>query len=463
MNQTVLPPTTSPGRVVIVDSDFVTLEALAEALRRHGHTVSLATDGRSGLARAVELRPDVVLVSHDVSEVDVRTFVEILAENPHTAGTKVFILGIDQGSGKLVLGSHVEGIFRPFHPDEVASRVDDVIVARRNPPRPPELEGDLEQVAIADLLQVFAVNAKTGRLETTSERGTATLWVRSGHPMHIIAEGHEGPKALYRLLRWTSGHFEFYPGGDPPAVTLGSPADHYLLEGARRTDELRRMSDELPPEEAPLRLRLRPTNLPGIGSNRLAAVVELLERQPTRAGLLDASRVPDLELTEVLYALRKNGALDHDQPSPRIPIAVGEEVASLRPGILKLRRPGTEGPVRIGVVGQASHLASLLRSLGGVDGFTAAPTAPLATGRGALGVLGGFELLGLELELFALPPDPSLRPWWGMALASAQTLLLLEDVHDDLDELGLDVVRAPEAAHSARDAVAVLRTVLSVR
>lgn len=461
--QTILPPTASPGRVVIVDADYTTLEALAEALRHHGHTVSLATDGRTGLGRAVELRPDVVIVSHDIEEVDVRTFVEILAENPHTTSTHVFVLGVGEGSGKLVFGSHVEGIYRPFHPNEVASRVDDVIVARRNPPRPPELEGDLEQVPISDLLQVFQTNSRTGRLEVTSPTGEAKLWVRSGHPMHVTAENHEGPKALYRLLRWETGHFEFYPSGEPPSVTLGSPVDHYLLEGARRADELARMEVSLPPEDAPLRLRLRPTNLDGFGSNRLREVVELLERQPTRQALLDSSRLPDLELVEVLYALAKRDALDHDTPSPRVPIASGEEVASLRPGILKLRRPGTDGPVRVGVVGQAQQLAAFLRSLGGVDGFAPAPTAPLATGQGAFGVLGGFELLGLELELFALPPDESLRPWWRMALSASRTLILLENIEEDLSELELDIVCATDAPHSPRQTVAMLRDVLSVR
>ena len=83
----------SRGRVLIVDNDYDALGALAKAIRERGHQVVLAADGRQGLQRAVEVTPDVVLVDWKVSALDVRTFLEVLRDNPRTGGAQAFVMG----------------------------------------------------------------------------------------------------------------------------------------------------------------------------------------------------------------------------------------------------------------------------------------------------------------------------------------------------------------------------------
>jgi PAS domain S-box-containing protein len=54
--------TKRPGRTVLIVEDNVDAgDSLADVLELHGHRVHLARDGASGIARALELRPDVVL------------------------------------------------------------------------------------------------------------------------------------------------------------------------------------------------------------------------------------------------------------------------------------------------------------------------------------------------------------------------------------------------------------------
>ena len=81
------------GRVLVVDGNYDTLVALATALRARDHHVALATDGRSGLQHAVETSAEVVLVDRDLPVLDVRTFLEVLRDNPRTADAHVFIMG----------------------------------------------------------------------------------------------------------------------------------------------------------------------------------------------------------------------------------------------------------------------------------------------------------------------------------------------------------------------------------
>ena len=153
------------GRVLIVDADYDVLGSLSSAIRRRGHHVVLAADGRTGLARAVEIAAEVVLVDRDVPVLDVRTFLEVLRENPRTSATETFLMGTGDPSRLRTIDPRAESIVKPFNAEEVAARVDDKLRSRFGPQGEPELSGDLGQVALFDLLQVFAQNRRSGRLE----------------------------------------------------------------------------------------------------------------------------------------------------------------------------------------------------------------------------------------------------------------------------------------------------------
>ena len=56
-----------------------------------------------------------------------------------------------------------------------------------------------------------------------------------------------GEKALYRLLGWGEGRFEFTPGEVETSHPLGRHTRALLLEGIRQLDEWERLKPELPP------------------------------------------------------------------------------------------------------------------------------------------------------------------------------------------------------------------------
>jgi CheY-like chemotaxis protein len=64
-------PTASPSRLVVLIEDSAdNADTLARVLELNGHRVQLARDGKSGLALAVELQPDVVLCDIGLPDID---------------------------------------------------------------------------------------------------------------------------------------------------------------------------------------------------------------------------------------------------------------------------------------------------------------------------------------------------------------------------------------------------------
>ena len=119
----------------------------------------------------------------------------------------------------------------------------------------------------------------------------------------------------------------------------------------------------------------------------------------------------------------------------------------MRAAALRLRRPGVEGPVRLGVSGPLDDVTRFARALGGLEEFVAPPEPPTPAGAGAFGPLGVIAIGGTNLELFALPPDESLRPLWGAFLSAAHVVLIVGDAfgraRDPQTQLDIRMVRAP--------------------
>ncbi len=456
--------TDDPGRVLVVDEDYDTLDVLARTLREQGARVALATDGQSGLKHAVEIAAEVVLVERDVRVLDIRTFLDVLADTPRTADAHVFVLGTGDPSELGSLHLRAEPIVKPFHAEEVAARVMDVIRARRAPARAPELEGDLQQVALFDLLQVFAVNQRTGQLSVESGAFRGHIWVQKGRVVDATCSMVTGEKALFRVLALSEGQFVFYPDRKASRIRIDAPTEHLLMEAVRHVDERKALETELPPFDAQVHVVVRPKFMDQDVAPECDDVMSHLDEPRSILELLDLVPKHDLLVLQAVAKLRRAGALEVYEAVRRVRFCTDEEVPALRGAALRLRRSGVDGHVRIGVTGSVDAVTRFARALVGLEEFVAAAEPPAATGIGAFGVLGRLQLSGTEVEMFALPPDLELRPWWGAFLAASRVVIVLdgEVEHADLRLVaaGPDFDRPTGAVDTLRAAIGPTTTTL---
>lgn len=87
--------------VLLVEDDPAVLEMYRLKLSLDGYRVSVATDGETGLARARELRPDIVFLDIRLPGKDGLEVLQALREDPDTASIPVVIL-TNYGERELV-------------------------------------------------------------------------------------------------------------------------------------------------------------------------------------------------------------------------------------------------------------------------------------------------------------------------------------------------------------------------
>ena len=177
------------------------------------------------------------------------------------------------------------------------------------------MSGNLEEIPLPDLLQLFGTSRKTGTLVVTSEGKVGRIHLRGGLVHFVEAETEDGQhlqidglKAVYRMISWEKGIFELTPEDprkfEPP---LDLNVQEVLMEGFRQKDELAQLSAKLPPPDAPLappspltaRLRdLSPEHLD---------VFQTVLVAKTFAATLDQSPLDDLRTGQILAELISKG------------------------------------------------------------------------------------------------------------------------------------------------------------
>src|SRR5512138_1296856 len=390
-------------KILIADPDPGTVHALGPALRQRGYQVHAARDGARALQVAILRFP----------LLDARTFARIIRTNPRTERIPVVVCGESVDADRARLGTYLR---KPFNQDEVLARIEQIFrrvdAAKAVSGESREIEGNLAQIPLVDLLQILAVNRKTGRLAIEREGERAEIALDDGRVVDARMGAAVGEKALYRLLTRREGQFAFLPGTATGEPRIDRKVDELVLEGLRQADEVARLLPQLPQPGDVLELAVHASEIPPGLHPVTQDAVALLDVPRTFQEVVDRCRASDLEairavqaLLERGYARRREGAV----PAEAAPLLAPHELHALRARIARGRSSGpqTVGKVLVAGGGPRERAAALAR-FRTVPGFRADAEA-----LGTFGTLGRVSLgEGVRVDVTGLPGDRLRRPLW---------------------------------------------------
>jgi Domain of unknown function (DUF4388) len=99
------------------------------------------------------------------------------------------------------------------------------------------LTGELSDLSLAELIEFFCNQRKTGRIEVRYPTGPASFYLQSGAVVHAELGTLRGIEAVYYALTQANASFTFNSAVDAPAQTINQPWTSVVLEGLRRMDE----------------------------------------------------------------------------------------------------------------------------------------------------------------------------------------------------------------------------------
>lgn len=197
-------------RILIIDDDVDTLRLVGLMLQRQGYQISAASNGTLGLSKALEERPDLILLDVMMPDMDGYEVVRRLRKNPATVSIPVLMF-----TAKTQIDDKVTGF---------ESGADDYLT---KPTHPTEL-----QAHVKALLARAATKKDTGEIKTA-------LQEKHGYLIGILsARGGLGVSTLSANLAaglFTRDHSdvvlaEMTPGQGTLGMDLGIPSQKGLTE-----------------------------------------------------------------------------------------------------------------------------------------------------------------------------------------------------------------------------------------
>lgn len=301
-------------RVLVIDDNPDDLALAEVALSRAGFEVWLLDEPLRSVEIAAAHEAAAILLDRRMPDSSGIEVLRALRADPRTRSIPVLFLSADGDVAARVEGLQ-EGaddyLAKPFHPAELVLRVERLV--SRGSMEVHSLEGKIEDVPLADVLQTLAVGRRNGVLiAAVGEIGR--LVITQGEILSASLGRLTGREALVDLVTARKGRFRFVARAtSSERAATSEPIDlqSALLEAAWLEDELRRIESNLPASDGLLWLKARPKLPVPARPLPIEDVGAFLERRPgsTLAEVVSGIALAPKRLTLAIAMLIDEGSI----------------------------------------------------------------------------------------------------------------------------------------------------------
>ena len=230
--------------ILVADEDIKNLQILKENLEASGFLVITAPNGNKAWEEIQRTPPKLILTEVNLSGLNGYQLLERLHADPNTASLPLIFLTnqreIQQRVRAFELGAK-DYLIKPLHVKEVIAHIR--MVLRRLERRKAEqfetymkFSGRLDQLSLADLIESFGVERKTGILTISNGRRTGHVYFRDGAVVNASLGDFKQDTALYQMFPWRRGYFNMVFRDIDVADEISTSNLGLLLQGIKRTE-----------------------------------------------------------------------------------------------------------------------------------------------------------------------------------------------------------------------------------
>jgi len=303
--------------VLIADSDVKNLQILKDNLEASGFLVATVTNGIEAWEEILRTPPNLILSETNLPRLTGYQLLERINSDPKTSSIPFIFLTkqreIQQRIKSFEMGAK-DYLVKPLHVKEVIAHIR-MILRRFERHKNNKIEkykkfsGRLDQLSLADLIESFGVERKTGILTVSNGRRTGQLYFRKGLVVNANLDDFKSEQAIYQMLPWESGYFNmiFRDIDVPDKISISNLG--LLLQGIKRLEIREKLVEQLPSPKtsftiSPTFKMLVQKKKVGNGANNF---ISLLDGKRNVEHIIDESKLDDLIALKRLVRLYQQG------------------------------------------------------------------------------------------------------------------------------------------------------------
>ena len=310
-------------KVLVIDDSPMVREMLKDAFQAEGFRVMEAGSGEEALKIAWKEHPDLIIADIKMPGIDGWEVCRQIRKHPYTSFIPFIFLTEKREVSDRIRGLEMgadDYVTKPFEPEELLARAKAIFhrMLKREEEKILQakgLRGSTQMMDLADLLQLFGINNKTGILKVSHPSGqVGRIGFVAGRLTSAELGGLKGVKAIRRMLRWEEANFEVEPLLDERQdLDFVGSIQEMIMSAHEEKDVLKKLCREVP---LGLYIKVSEKSCVKEGLSELGEKIlkELSEKGgSTIEELLDWFSEPDLEIYQELKSLKdKNLIQDGD-------------------------------------------------------------------------------------------------------------------------------------------------------
>jgi len=253
-------------KILVADDEPHIVKLVQIPLLAMGHEVIKAYDGSEAWEKLESHLPSLVIsdvmmpgkngfelleLARQEQKTQTIPFIFLTARTTIKDKVKGFEMGVD------------DYITKPFHIQELIvrvnanlNRIETIQHLKKKIDQPEGLYGNLKLLSIPNIIQVMQLSWKTGVLNITNGIVSGRLYLKEGNLIHAVCQNLRGEDAVYRILSWKNGTFNFKEENLNIKQTIIDISQSIMLEGIRQVDEIINIRNEIGLENQVIKMNL---------------------------------------------------------------------------------------------------------------------------------------------------------------------------------------------------------------
>lgn len=175
---------------------------------------------------------------------------------------------------------------------------------------PEAFSGNVTQFKVIDILRLLTSEGKSGGLQLQRGKEKGEIYVDKGALYHAICKDGVGEEAIFAILTWTDGNFNFTPNVKSDERTIEKDTPALLEEAVKHLGEWQLIKEIIPSNDlvfklsskrAPDEIRLK---------HDAWSVLSQIDGKKTVGDISDELKMGEHETARILYQLFSSGLIE---------------------------------------------------------------------------------------------------------------------------------------------------------
>jgi hypothetical protein len=172
------------------------------------------------------------------------------------------------------------------------------------------LSGSLSQMSLVDVIKFLISGKQTGELDLERAKENGKIYLRTGKIIHANCGLLSGEEAVFELLKWKEGNFNFNPDEGTNESTIEKATEELLEEGIKKAQEWLKIKEVIPSGTVIFKLSAKKSPAEVKLKSKEWTVLTQINGSRTVMEIADVLRLDEFEATKILYDLYTTGLLE---------------------------------------------------------------------------------------------------------------------------------------------------------